>query len=161
MTLGLVFLPGFCICLTELKRSFCSSPLSLLKALGYLFFSPLWAIVIHFYSLCDDRYVKSAVFFKTLEGFVEAGPQFALQLSLLLQGRWGESSVSVLEPIIPQLNISVETTNINDEEDQMTTSIPFTTTLSTTEDEIYLNGSLKIFDRIYDQGKKSSFKNRI
>ena len=48
-------------------------------------FSPLWAIVIHVYSLYDERYIKSALFFKTLEGFVEAGPQFALQLSLLIK----------------------------------------------------------------------------
>ena len=49
ITLALVFLPGFCICLTELRQTFCSNNFSLFKALAYLLFSPLWAIIIHFY----------------------------------------------------------------------------------------------------------------
>ena len=49
ITLALVFLPGFCICLTELRQTFCSNNCSLFKALAYLLFSPLWAIIIHFY----------------------------------------------------------------------------------------------------------------
>ena len=69
ITIGLVFLPGFCIYISELRRSFCTKPcVSLPKAIGYLLFSPLWAIVIHIYSLCDERYVKSALYFKTLQG---------------------------------------------------------------------------------------------
>ena len=44
------------------------------------------------FSFFDERYVQTAIFFKTIEGFVEAGPQLALQLSLLLKGSWGESS---------------------------------------------------------------------
>ena len=71
ITIGLVFLPGFCIYISELRRSFCTKPcVSLPKAIGYLLFSPLWAIVIHIYSLCDERYVKSALYFKTLQGKV-------------------------------------------------------------------------------------------
>ena len=74
ITIGLVFLPGFCIYISELRRSFCTKPcVSVPKAIGYLLFSPLWAIVIHIYSLCDERYIKSALYFKTLQGKFESG----------------------------------------------------------------------------------------
>ena len=110
------------------------------------------------YSLYDERYVKSALFFKTLEGFVEAGPQFALQFSLLLKGRWGESSKSVIDPIIAPITI----TPLNLYEDETVDHI--TTTLATNVDgndvlqpimeyDTLNNGSLQIFDRIYSEGK--------
>ena len=41
-------LPGICIGLAEMKN-FCAKDLSLLKAIGYILFTPLWAIVIHLY----------------------------------------------------------------------------------------------------------------
>ena len=76
------------------------------------------------FSLCDDRYVKSALFFKTLEGFIEAGPQFAFQLSLLLKGRWGESSKSVL--FLPTTTTTIAaTTLLEGDELATTTLIPF------------------------------------
>lgn len=99
-------------------------------------------------SLCDSRYVRSALFFKTLEGFVEAGPQFALQLSLLLQGRWGESSQSVLEPII---DITME------DNEELTDQIT-TTWMPLLQEQ---NQSLKIFDRIYDQGDSFYLKSNL
>ena len=39
------------------------------------------ANILYFNSLYDRRYVRSAFFFKTMEGFLEAGPQFALQVT--------------------------------------------------------------------------------
>ncbi len=171
VTLGLVFMPGFCIFVSELKRTFCSKPCSLVKAIGYLLFSPLWAIVIHFYrylrnatnpytftkytkcipffSLCDERYVKSALFFKTLQGFVEAGPQFALQLSLLFQGRWGESSKAVLEPIIPSVTLAPFQL---DNSDLVTTTIDPFQLDSAEELNSTTSAGLMIFDRVYDEG---------
>ena len=38
-----------------------------------------------FNSLYDERYVRSAFFFKTMEGFLEAGPQLALQVNMKFQ----------------------------------------------------------------------------
>ena len=92
--------------------------------------------------------MRSALFFKTLEGFVEAGPQFALQLSLLLQGRWGESSQSVLEPII---DITME------DNEELTDQIT-TTWMPLLQEQ---NQSLKIFDRIYDQGDSFYLKSNL
>lgn len=142
ITLGLVFLPGFLIFVAELKRSFCSArPINFLKAVGYLLLSPLWAVVIHLYSLCDERYVRTAIFFKSLEGFVEAGPQLAFQLSLLLKGGWGNSSQLVIEPILP---IVLQ----QNEEDMTTTLAPD----QYYNDELGMeNMSLRVFDRVYDK----------
>ena len=75
------------------------------------------------YSFCDERYVKTALFFKALEGFIEAGPQLALQLSLLFQGGWGMSSKLVMEPIMPELTFDNETSEMT------TTMLPETTIL--------------------------------
>lgn len=97
-TLAFVFLPGFFIFCHELKR-ICAGKSNVFKALGYLTLSPLWAIVIHLYSLFDHRYLESALYYKTLEGFVEASPQFALQLALLFRGTTPKSSQLVLEPL--------------------------------------------------------------
>ena len=47
-TLTFVFLPGIFIFLNEMRRM-CSGKSNFFKALAYLLFSPLWAIVIHFY----------------------------------------------------------------------------------------------------------------
>lgn len=52
-----------------------------------------------YYSLFDHRYLESALYYKTLEGFVEASPQFALQLALLFRGTTPKSSQLVLEPL--------------------------------------------------------------
>ncbi len=38
-------------------------------------------LIIMLSSLYDERYVRSAFFFKTMEGFLEAGPQLALQVN--------------------------------------------------------------------------------
>ena len=43
-----VMLPGICIGLAEMKN-YCVKDISLLKAIGYILFTPLWAIVIHLY----------------------------------------------------------------------------------------------------------------
>jgi len=156
ITIGLVFLPGFCIYISELRRSFCTKPcVSLPKAIGYLLFSPLWAIVIHIYSLCDERYVKSALYFKTLQGFVEAGPQFALQLSLLIRGGWGPSSRAVLEPFIPVTLPPMNTTFIG--EDTGDENLETTTVLPEFLEESKYNGSLVIFDRVYDEDARYYF----
>jgi len=157
ITIGLVFLPGFCICVSELRRSFCTKPCSLPKAIGYLLFSPLWAIVIHIYSLCDERYIKSALFFKTLEGFVEAGPQFALQLSLLIRGRWGPSSRAVLEPFIP---VTLQATNFTFTPEDGSSGeehLETTTIMPDFSIEPENNGSLIIFDRLYDEDARYYF----
>ena len=152
--MAFVLLPGFCIALSELRRSFCAEPLNLIKAIGYLALSPLWAIVIHFYSLCDERYVQSALFYKTLEGFIEAGPQFALQFSLLLRGHWSQSSRIVIGNVIPE-HFQVEETST---EIITTTILPSEyleskSFVETTTEGVANNLSLTIFDRYYGEGK--------
>ena len=101
------------------------------------------------YSFCDERYVKTALFFKALEGFIEAGPQLALQLSLLFQGGWGMSSKLVMEPIMPEMTFDNETSEMT------TTMLPETTILPFYEER---NESLVIFDRLYTKGKTSRIK---
>ena len=69
----------------------------------------------------------------------------ALQLSLLLQGGWGESSKLVIGPISNHLeedDLELTTTM------QPMTTLPMTTLLP---DEIENNGSLVIFDRVYNE----------
>ena len=152
LTILFVLLPGFCIAITELRRNFCSKPLSLIKAVGYLLLSPLWAIIIHFYSLCDERYAQSALFYKTLEGFIEAGPQFALQFSLLLRGHWSKSSNFVINPVIPKhFQVQDETST----EMITTTLLPSLIEMETTTESATNNLSLTIFDRYYDEGKSA------
>ena len=46
---------------------------------------------------------------------MEAGPQFALQLSLLIRGGWGPSSRAVLEPFIPVTLPPMNTTFIGED----------------------------------------------
>ncbi|XP_040568177.1 uncharacterized protein [Lepeophtheirus salmonis] len=94
-TLVLIFFPGAMIAYVEL-RGVCRGKGSVWKALAYLVLAPLWTIIIHLYSLCDERYVKKALLFKTVEGFLEAGPQLALQLSLLFRGQVTETSLLAL-----------------------------------------------------------------
>ena len=100
-------------------------------------------------SFCDERYVKTALFFKALEGFIEAGPQLALQLSLLFQGGWGMSSKLVMEPIMPEMTLD------NDTSEMTTTMLPETTIPPFYEER---NESLVIFDRLYTKGKTSRIK---
>jgi hypothetical protein len=73
---------------------------------------------------------------------VEAGPQLALQLSLLLKGGWGESSKLVIEPIL-FLEDEITTTVLP----EMTTTIQSVAEITTSADR-----SLQIFDRVYDEG---------
>ena len=84
-------------------------------------------------------------------GFVEAGPQFALQLSLLIRGGWGPSSRAVLAPFIPVTLPPMNTTFIG--EDTGDENLEITTVLPEFLEESKYNGSLVIFDRIYDEGK--------
>ena len=114
-----------------------------------------------FFSFCDERYVQSALFYKTLEGFIEAGPQFALQFSLLLRGHWSQSSRFVIDPVIPKhFQVEEETTT-----EIITTILPpsyyddksFVDT--TTETVATNNLSLTIFDRYYGEGKLAITKN--
>ena len=83
---------------------------------------------------------------------MEAGPQFALQLSLLIRGGWGPSSRAVLEPFIPVTLPPMNTTfTVEDTGDE---NLEITTVLPEFLEESKYNGSLVIFDRIYDEGKK-------
>ena len=80
------------------------------------------------FSLCDERYLRTAFYFKTIEGFLEAGPQVALQLSLLFRGNWTRSDQLALEPILP------------------VTAINATDVIPETDD-------LEVLGRVYDAGK--------
>ena len=113
-----------------------------------------------FFSLCDERYVQSALFYKTLEGFIEAGPQFALQFSLLLRGHWSQSSRFVIEPVIPKhFQVEEETTTT----EIITTILPSyyddkSFAVDTTTETVATNNlSLTIFDRYYGEGKLYDF----
>lgn len=81
-------------------------------------------------SFFDDRYLQSAMYFKTIEGFLEAGPQMTLQLSLLFRGNATQSSRLVLSPIF-----SPEDTNDAQVED------------------------LEVLGRLYDEGNYSRVTN--
>ena len=83
---------------------------------------------------------------------MEAGPQFALQLSLLIRGRWGPSSRGVLEPFMTVTLPPMNTTFIAEPEssDEI---LETTTILPEILEESEYNGSLVIFDRVYDEGK--------
>ncbi len=48
VTLALVFMPGVFIFATEMALM-CEGGSNIGRAVGYLFFSPLWAVVIHLY----------------------------------------------------------------------------------------------------------------
>ena len=88
------------------------------------------------------------MFFKTLEGFVEAGPQLALQLSLLFKGHWSQSSQMVLDPIKER---------IREEEDFITTTLaPSVETTSYYVETTTTDPSLVLFDRVYSEGKHVS-----
>ena len=73
----------------------------------------------------------------------------ALQLSLLLKGSWAESSFLVIGPVLSEY-----LPEQNDTETEIaTTMLPMTTILPTEElNEDVHNGSLVIFDRVYDAG---------
>jgi len=147
LTLGFVMLPGICIGLAEMKR-FCAKDLSLLKAIGYILFSPLWAIVIHLYSLFDHRYIPTALFFKAMQGFLESGPQATLQLSLLFYGSSSRSKQMLIEPHLPSsINQSIfDPINSNDYvTDEVFQNHDLIPTLNETSDTI------DIFGRIYDK----------
>jgi len=180
VTLGLVLLPGLCIGVTEL-RHFCSrGNSSLVKSLAYAFLSPLWAIILHLYSCCDDRYLETAFFFKTMEGFLEAGPQLALQLSLLLQGSTSQSKQILWERHIghypaaslpPDSLSSLSNETIILDQEQLSTitaaglnafgnDVNGTDLFNAAGDVTAVNlepGSLRIFGRVYNEDARYWF----
>ena len=85
-------------------------------------------------SLCDRRYIRSALYFKTVEAFLEASPQLLLQLSLLFRGSFSRSSGLVLGPAVqPQ----AEDFLIHDQEPLKNET---------------LNGTMEVFGRYYGEG---------
>ena len=71
------------------------------------------------------------MYFKTLEGFLEAGPQMALQLSLLFRGNGTQSSQLVLNPIFGPDDSAV--VNID---------------------------NLEVLGRVYDEGNNSALREK-
>jgi len=149
LTFGFVMLPGICIGLAEMKN-FCARDLSLLKAIGYILFTPLWAIVIHLYSLFDHRYIPTALFFKAMQGFLESGPQATLQLSLLFFGSSSKSKHMLIDPHLPtSLNQSIfDEISWKDAEDYN----DYASQLSVNE-----SLDLDIFGRVYDKDDRYWF----
>lgn len=149
LTFGFVMLPGICIGLAEMKN-FCARDLSLLKAIGYILFTPLWAIVIHLYSLFDHRYIPTALFFKAMQGFLESGPQATLQLSLLFFGSSSKSKHMLIDPHLPtSLNQSIfDEISWEDAEDYN----DYASQLSSNE-----SLDLDIFGRVYDKDDRYWF----
>ena len=88
-----------------------------------------------------------------MEGFLEAGPQLALQLSMLVQGKTSQSKKIVWERHIGQYG-SNATLGYDDYED-VTTLEPILTTISNFTSELDLTeepGDLQIFGRVYNEG---------
>lgn len=99
VTILLMLSPGLCSFLLELQSMWRGRG-NLPTALGYLLFCPLWAALLHLYSIYNGEYRAKAVFFKTMEGFMCAGPQLAFQLSVLMKGTLTSSTGAVLAPYL-------------------------------------------------------------
>ena len=91
-----IMAPGIFIAAVEMRKA-CKGQSNICKAIAYGLFSPLWALIVHFYGLFDKDYVRTAFYFKTVEGFLEAAPQLVLQLSLFLLGRTSDSAQLALD----------------------------------------------------------------
>jgi len=153
LTFGLVLFPGFCVGTSEL-RHFCSrGPKSLLKAIAYCLLTPLWAVIVHMYSCCDDRYLETALFFKTMEGFMEAGPQLALQLSMLVQGATSQSKRILWERHIGSYGTVMEDGTPVNVTFQTPAESDYTVDISnfTLAEDAMEPGCLQIFGRIYNE----------
>jgi len=105
VTICFMLAPGLASFFLEL-RSMWRGRGNLLVALGYLFLCPLWAALLHLYSIYNGEYRAKAIFFKTMEGFMCAGPQLAFQLSMLMKGTLTSSTGAVLAPY---LNATLDT----------------------------------------------------
>ena len=88
-----------------------------------------------------------------MEGFLEAGPQLALQLSMLVQGKTSQSKQILWERHIGQYggaNITALASIYEDYED-VTTLEPFASNMTDLAD-MPEPGQLQIFGRVYNEG---------
>ena len=92
-----------------------------------------------------------------MEGFLEAGPQLALQLSMLVQGKTSQSKQILWERHIGQYggaNITALASIYEDYED-VTTLEPFAASNMTDLADLPEPGQLQIFGRVYNEGNNS------
>merc|ERR1719483_654112 len=73
---------AFCMELSQMWRGEGNLP----KALVYLIFGPLWALLTHLYSIHNSQWRSKALLLKTMEGFLCSSPQLILQMSLWFRG---------------------------------------------------------------------------
>jgi len=85
LTIFFILLPGIAACLLELRDMWKGSG-NLMRALTYLLFCPLWAVLTHIYAIHNKQWRTKALLLKTMEGFLCSSPQLILQLSLWIKG---------------------------------------------------------------------------
>ena len=85
LTGGLILAPGLASCVLELRNMWRGHGNCGLAVL-YLVLGPLAALMTHLYSIFNSRWQNRTILLKTMEGFLCAGPQLVLQLSLWFRG---------------------------------------------------------------------------
>ena len=88
-----------------------------------------------------------------MEGFLEAGPQLALQLSLLLQGSTSHSKRILWERHIGDYSLAISNETYDQDSDDVTTIASTNQQPYNASDDLIQPGSLQIFGRVYDEGK--------
>ena len=93
-----------------------------------------------------------------MEGFLEAGPQLALQLSMLVQGKTSQSKQILWERHIGQYggaNTSALMASVYEDYENMTTLEPLASNMTDLAD-MPEPGQLQIFGRVYNEGNSWS-----
>ena len=117
--------------------------------------------------MCDQRYVPTALFFKSMQGFLESGPQATLQLSLLFHGYTSKSKQMLISPYLhTPTNESSPLIGLDHEDDyDYDETILTTTPQPPLFEDLGFNGttelpegSISVFGRIYDKGNSCKLK---